>query len=50
VVMWQLMPVMDTLAGRGKMDLELFEDVISDIQNSDAYTFKNIMYLISKLM
>ena len=26
------------------------EDVISEIQNSDAYIFKNIMYLISKLM
>ena len=24
--------------------------VISEIQNSDAYIFKNIMYLISKLM
>jgi len=51
--MWQLMPVMDApgiLAGHGKMDLELFKNVISEIQNSDVYIFKNIMYLISKLM
>jgi len=44
------MDTLGILAGHGKMDLELFEDVISEIQKSDAYIFKNIMYLISKLM
>jgi len=46
------MPVMDTLeilAGHGKMDLGLSR-MLFQTSRSDAYTFKNIMYLISKLM